>query len=74
MVTMKNIETFGTIWTFSFRGVVTFVASGLDINGCIIITINIINNNKFTVLYKVYMDYFTLCQSAISSVNSYEKI
>ncbi len=27
--------TLGPIWTFSLRGVLTFVASGLDINGCV---------------------------------------
>ncbi len=27
---------FGPIWTFSLRGVLTFVASGLDINGCVL--------------------------------------
>ncbi len=26
----------GQIWTFSLRGVLTFVASGLDINGCVL--------------------------------------
>ncbi len=36
MVTTKNIDTFGPIWTFSLRGVLTFVASGLYINGCVL--------------------------------------
>ncbi len=26
----------GPIWTFSLRGVLTYVASGLDINGCML--------------------------------------
>ncbi len=26
----------GPIWTFSLRGILTFVASGLDINGCVL--------------------------------------
>ncbi len=30
----QNIDTLGPIWTFPLRGVLTFVASGLDINGC----------------------------------------
>ncbi len=30
-----RIWTLGPIWTFSLRGVLTFVASGLDINGCV---------------------------------------
>ncbi len=36
MVPQQNIDTLGTIWTFSLRGVLTFVASGLDINGCVL--------------------------------------
>ncbi len=36
MVTTKNIDTLGPIWTFSHRGVLTFVASSLDINGCVL--------------------------------------
>ncbi len=32
MVATKNIHTLGPIWTFSLMGVLTFVASGLDIN------------------------------------------
>ncbi len=36
MVATKNIDTLGPIWTFSLRGVLTFVASGLDINGCML--------------------------------------
>ncbi len=36
MVATQNIDTLGPIWTFSLRGVLTFVASGLDINGCML--------------------------------------
>ncbi len=36
MVASQNIDTLGPIWTFSLRGVLTFVASGLDINGCVL--------------------------------------
>ncbi len=36
MVATQNIDTFGPIWTFSLRGVLIFVASGLDINGCVL--------------------------------------
>ncbi len=32
----QNIDTLGPIWTFSLRGVLTFVASGLDINSCVL--------------------------------------
>ncbi len=35
-VTRQNIETLGTICTFSLRGLLAFVASGLDINGCVL--------------------------------------
>ncbi len=30
MVNAQNIDTLGPIWTFSFRGELTFVASSLD--------------------------------------------
>ncbi len=36
MVATQNIDTLGPIWTFSLRGELTFVASGLDINGCVL--------------------------------------
>ncbi len=36
MVATQNIDTFGSIWTFSLRGELTFVASSLDINGCVL--------------------------------------
>ncbi len=36
MVATQNIDTLGPIWTFSLRGVLTFKASGLDINGCVL--------------------------------------
>ncbi len=32
MAATQNIDTVGPIWTFSLRGVLTFMASGLDIN------------------------------------------
>ncbi len=35
MVATQNIDTLGPIWTFLLRGVLTFVASGLGINGCV---------------------------------------
>ncbi len=34
MVATQNIDTLGPILTFLLRGVLTFVASGLDIKGC----------------------------------------
>ncbi len=36
MVATQNIVTLVPISTFSLRGVLTFVASGLDINGCVL--------------------------------------
>ncbi len=36
MVATQNIDTLGPIWTFSRNGVLTFVARGLDINGCVL--------------------------------------
>ncbi len=36
MVATQNIDTLGPIWTFSLWVVLTFVASGLDINGCVL--------------------------------------
>ncbi len=33
----QYMDTLGPIVTFSLRGVLTFVASGLDINGCVLI-------------------------------------
>ena len=36
MVATQNIDTLGPIWTFPLRGVFTFVANGLDINGCVL--------------------------------------
>ncbi len=35
-VATQYIDTLGPIWTFSLRGVLPFVASGLDINGCVL--------------------------------------
>ncbi len=36
MVATKNIDILGPIWTFSLRDVLTFVTSGLDVNGCVL--------------------------------------
>ncbi len=36
MVATQHIDILGPIWTSSLRGVLTFVASGLDINGCVL--------------------------------------
>ncbi len=36
IVATQNIDTVDPMWTFSLRGVHTFVASGLHINGCVL--------------------------------------
>ncbi len=36
MMTTQNIDIVGPIWTFSLRGVLSFVASGIDINGYVL--------------------------------------
>ncbi len=59
MMATQNIDTLGPIWTFSLRGVLTFVASGLDINGCVLSYFEG-TANLFTLLYKLYTHYFTL--------------
>ncbi len=58
MVATQNIDTLGSIWIFSLRGVLTFVASGLDINGCVLSYFE--GDSKCTLLYKLYTHYFTL--------------
>ncbi len=72
MVATENIDTLGPIWTFSPRGVLTFVASGLDINVCVLSyfegTANVHCYTSCTT------HYFTLYQSVISSVLSHENI
>ncbi len=55
MAATQNIDTLSPIWTFSLRGVLTFVASGLDINGCVLSYFEGTAN-----LYKLYTYYFTL--------------
>ena len=36
MVSTQNIDTLGTVRIFSLRGVLSVVASGSDINGCVL--------------------------------------
>ncbi len=50
MVAKQNIDTLGPIWTFSLRGVLTFVASGVDINGCVILR----GQKMYTVIQAVH--------------------
>ncbi len=51
-MTLKIVQCELGIW-----GVLTFVASGLDINGCVKL---FWGDSKFTLLYKLYTHYFTL--------------
>ncbi len=71
MVATQNIDTLGAIWTFSLRGVLTIVASGLDINGCML---SYFEGTAHLHFYKLYTHYFTLLQSVIYSVLSHENI
>ncbi len=57
MMVTQNIYTLGPIWTFSLRGVLTFVASGLDINGCVL---SYFDETANVHLYKLYSHYVTL--------------
>ncbi len=50
MVATQNIDTLGSIWTFSLRGVLTFMVRGLDMHGCVLS--NFEGESKFTLLYK----------------------
>ncbi len=52
MVATQNIDTLGPIWTFSLRGVLTFVASGLDINGCVLVILR--GQQIYTVIQAVH--------------------
>ncbi len=54
MVATQNIDTLGPIWTFSLRGVLTFVASGLDINGCVELFIILWGQQIYTVIQAVH--------------------
>ncbi len=60
----QNIDTLGPIWTFSLRGVLIFVANGLDINGCVL--------SYFEQIYTVIQAVNSLLYF-ISSVLSHEK-
>ncbi len=77
MVATLNINTFGPIWTFSLRGVLNFVASSLDINGCVssyfewtaylhCYTSSTLHSSKVSLLQcchmKIYNTIFTKCE------------
>ncbi len=71
MVATQNIDILGIIWTISLRGVLTFVASSLDINGCVL---SCFKGTADLHSYKLYTHYITLNQSVISSVLSNENV
>lgn len=50
----------------------TFVASGLDIYGCVLSYFD--GTVNLQMLYRLYTDYFALCRGVLSSVLSSEKI
>uniref|UniRef100_A0AAR2LBY4 ADAM metallopeptidase domain 17a n=1 Tax=Pygocentrus nattereri TaxID=42514 RepID=A0AAR2LBY4_PYGNA len=57
MVVAQNIDTLSTVWTYSLSGVLTCVASYLDINGCVL--------NYFQRTVKLYC--YTSCSLTTSS-------
>ncbi len=72
MVATQNIDTLGSIWTFSLRGVLTFVASGLDINRCVL---SYFEGTANVHCYTSYTLTTLHCsKSVISSVLSHENI
>ncbi len=66
----QNIDTLGPTWTFSIRGVLTFVASGLDINGCVL---NYFEGTANLHCYASCTLTTLHCSSVISSMLSHEK-
>ncbi len=66
MVATHNIDTLGPIWTFSLRGVLTFVASGLDINGCVMSYFE--GTETYTVIQAVHALLFIVAKCNFFSV------
>ncbi len=54
MVATQNIDTLGQIWAFSLRGVLTFVASSSDINGCVLSYFDLRRQKIYTVIQAVH--------------------
>ncbi len=75
MVATQNIGTLGPIWTFSLRGVLTLVASGLDINVCVLsyfegtANLHCYTNCTLTTLYCSKVSFLQCCH-----VKRYNKI
>ncbi len=58
MVATQNIDALSPNWTFSLKSVLAIVASGLDIDGCVLSYFE--GNRRFTPLFKLYTHYFAL--------------
>ncbi len=71
MVATQNINTLGPIWTCSLRGLLTFVACGLDINGCVEL---FWGDSKFTLLYKLYTLLYIVAKCHLFSVVTWKDI
>ncbi len=71
MVATQNIDTLGPIWTFSLRGVLTFVASGLDINGCWVI---LMGQQMYTVIQAVHSLLYIVAKCHFFSVVTWKYI
>ncbi len=71
MVTTQNIDTLRPIWTFSLRGLLTFVASGVDINGCVLSyfegteNVHCYTSCKLTTLHCSKVSFCQCCQMKI---------
>ncbi len=72
MVAQHNIDTLGPIWTFSLRGVLTFVASGLDINGCVMSYFE--GTETYTVIQAVHSLLFIVAKCNFFSVVTWKNI
>ncbi len=64
MLVTQNIDTLGLIWTFSLRGVLPFVARGLNINGSVLSyfewTANLHCYARCMIMQGINTHYFTL--------------
>ncbi len=72
MVATQNIDTLGPIWTFSLRGVLTFVASDLDINGCVWVILR--GQQIFTVMQAVQSLLYIVAKCHFFSVVAWKDI
>ncbi len=67
----QNIDTLGTIWIFSLRGVLTLVANGLDMNGCVLryfegtANLHCYTRCTLTTLYCIKVSFLQCCHMQI---------